>query len=419
MEPPLKLRLGNPPRIASPWADRAESGLVLQALTPAGGHSDPYKSPLVILTGRAGSGKTQIAAAVYYGLSSEVDLSLWISARSLDEIVAAYAEAERFLATPGLRTENSTGGTEDLTREAISFLQRLEDKTILRSWLVVLDDLAISDNAMGAWWPPSTDHGRTLITSQSYIHSTGHVQTKIVPVGTLSIGETTSLLRSAVASKLTAHSAGTLAGLAEQSQGLPLAVSQIAALLTQSSLSADEVLHELVESERRAQTFLLAGRLREAEHQLVILLEAQEQALPPDDPSILATRANLASVFAKSGRLSEALDALRSVVADQERVLGPDHPTTLITRANLAQLHGQTGDIAYAINELRSLVADQERVLGPDHYTTLNTREDLAFWLGEAGEPVAALAALEDVVAWRDRSRRWPGDAHAPRERLR
>ena len=401
MEPPKNLRIGHPPRIASPWAERDEQDLAIQAWAP--GDHGRSALPRVVLTGLGGIGKTQIAAAVYYDLSAELDLSLWVSARNLDEMVAAYAEAERSLATAGSQPDETSRATEDLAGEARRFLQRLEDKAVLRSWLVVLDDLSIPDRVMEHWWPPVNHHGRTLVTSRSFIDLTGRAEARVISVGTLPLRDSTKLLRSVLPAELSADDAVALDGLARQSQGLPAAVSQIAALLEQSSLTADEVLHRLVDPERLAQTFLLSGRLAEAEHQLMTLLAAQEQALAPDDPTVLATRANLASVLAKSGRLHEALEALQRLLVDQERVLGPDHPTTLTTRANLAQLHGQAGDTPYAIDQLNSLLVDQERVLGPDHPTTLTTRANLAQLHGQAGDTPYAIDQLNSLLVDQER----------------
>lgn len=164
---PRNHRFGSPPPVASPWAERVEQVLAIQAWA-MGGDEGRSALPRVVLTGVGGIGKTQIATAVYHELSPTLDLSLWVWARSSEEVVAAYAQAERSLTTAGPKPDESSQSPGDLTGDARRFLTRLEDKAVLQSWLVVLDDLSIADEEMEQWWPPVNDHGRTLVTCRRF-----------------------------------------------------------------------------------------------------------------------------------------------------------------------------------------------------------------------------------------------------------
>jgi tetratricopeptide (TPR) repeat protein len=406
---PRGLRIGDPPAIASPHTQRTEQGLVIQAWAQAEGEGRS-RLPRIVLTGVGGIGKTQMATAIFYELSPKLDLSLWVRARTTEEVVAAFAQVEDLLAHGGSPAHGSGGETVGNAKEyARRFMRRLEDKSALRNWLVVLDDMSAPEEEMEPWWPPVNDHGRTLVTSRvvpAYLAQ--RADTRLIVISALPFQESVSLLRSSLPDELSTQDAAAIDALARQSQGLPLALSQIASLLRDTPLSAEQVLHRLVDPERLAQEYAMSGRPAEAEDQLVTLLNAQEQVLAADDPSVLATRANLAAVIAMSGRVYEAQKILSRLLSDQQRVLGRDHPTTLTTRANLARLYGQAGDVEYAIAELRELLADQQRVLGGDHPTTLTTRANLAQLYGQAGNTEYAIAELRELLA--DQQRVLGGD---------
>jgi hypothetical protein len=383
------LTLGTPPAVAIPWASRPEGDLVAHAW-----EEGTAPLPPVVLIGSPGIGKTQIASRIFRELAPALGLSLWVTAFHVDALVAAYADAARRL---GLASADApeTIRDEDL---ADRFLRRLSSEPPL-SCLVVLDDLSISDELMAPWWPPVNDHVRTLVTTRERWEARRPSGAVVILVPPLNPASSARLLRDAMPAQPSAPGQDVLMRLVAMSQGHPLALQQIAALVRHGVRSPTEVLEEFVNPARRAQSLLMAGRSGEAEQYLRSLIHAQELVVGAHDPSTLTSRANLAAIKAQSGRLQEALLDTIDLLADELRVLGPDHPTTLTTRANLAQLQGQTGDPLSAIAQLRDLLADQLRVLGPDHPTTLTTRANLAQLQGQTGDPLSAIAQLRDLLA--------------------
>jgi tetratricopeptide (TPR) repeat protein len=124
-----------------------------------------------------------------------------------------------------------------------------------------------------------------------------------------------------------------------------------------------------------------------------------ERTLEPGDPSIMATRANLASVYQALGRYAEAAELLERTLADCGRVLGPDHPSTLTIRANLAGTYQDMGRTNEAAALLERTLADSERILGTDHVSTLTVRGNLAHLLQRLGRYKEAAELLERTLA--------------------
>ncbi len=394
--PRSAIAVGMPPATATPWIQKPESQQVRAAWS-----QNSSTLPRVALYGAAGIGKTQIASAIFREQRESLDVALWVTAHTLRHVISSYAAAADSLGVTAASNTNSHSEEE----RARSFLERLASAPRL-DCLVVLDDLSIPDDQMESWWPPLGPGLRTLVTTRrpsSFMRSDHWVG---VSVAVVTKESATEFLRIAAPENTRGQDPTVIEALSESSGGLPVTLQQIASLLRSDGRSPAEVLEYLVKPARAAQSLLAAGRTVEAENQLRALVEAQRDALGPEDPNTLARRANLAAVIAKSGRPREALAYTEELLADQERVLGPDHPTTLTTRANLAQLLGQAGHPQYAIDLLHALLADQERVLGPDHPTTRASHMELAYWLGESGDPNGALAVLAELRSGGDPDRR-------------
>lgn len=129
-----------------PW-DGLEQGLTL-ILGPGG-------DPGAAAAGRAGTGKTQLAAAFAIKLWTEraLDLLVWLDAGSRDSIVTGYARAlaDIKIAAPPGKPEAG----------ASRFLSWLADTG--RRWLVVLDGLAEPADAEGLW--PYGRSGQVVVTT--------------------------------------------------------------------------------------------------------------------------------------------------------------------------------------------------------------------------------------------------------------
>ncbi len=112
-----------------------------------------------VLSGSAGVGKTQLAAAyAREAVADGTDVVVWVNATDTQAVVSAYAQAARLVhALPGDPVNTQT--------DANAFLDWLA--TTSKRWLVVLDDVPGLD-AMDGWWPrPSLEgRGRVLATTR-------------------------------------------------------------------------------------------------------------------------------------------------------------------------------------------------------------------------------------------------------------
>ncbi len=132
-------------------------------------------------------------------------------------------------------------------------------------------------------------------------------------------------------------------------------------------------------------------------------MRQREQALGPDHPDTVRSRADVAEVYVQLGRLEEALPLLERALVGCERALGPDHPDTLRNRESLADVHVRLGQLESALPLLERTVADRERVFGPDHRSTLRSRRSLALVEVRLGRLREAVPLLERTLAGRER----------------
>jgi hypothetical protein len=107
-----------------------------------------------VLSGLAGVGKTQAAAALAWRLwdARQVDLLVWVSAASRSAILARFADAFARVT-----------GVDDAEHGAERFLAWLTEPH-RHPWLVVLDNLDDPDDLTGLW-PPVTVGGKTVVTT--------------------------------------------------------------------------------------------------------------------------------------------------------------------------------------------------------------------------------------------------------------
>jgi hypothetical protein len=110
----------------------------------------------VVITGLDGVGKTQVAAGIARAMwdARELDAMIWVTASSRATIVSGYAEAARVM---------RIGADADASTAADRLLASLGEPNG-RRWLVVLDDLTDPAEVRGLW-PPATDLGHTIVTT--------------------------------------------------------------------------------------------------------------------------------------------------------------------------------------------------------------------------------------------------------------
>ncbi|MFD6291170.1 tetratricopeptide repeat protein [Streptomyces sp. NPDC060205] len=156
MPVPFPHQVGLVPGTADCFQDRAALHTLGRATADGG---------TAVLVGMGGVGKTQLAArhARTCWESGELDLLMWVTATTREAVMTAYSSAAAALlgADPG-----------DSDRAVSGFLVWLAARSAVSAgatdhrWLIVLDDVPHLATLTGLW-PPTTPHGRTLITTRN------------------------------------------------------------------------------------------------------------------------------------------------------------------------------------------------------------------------------------------------------------
>ncbi|MCX4545824.1 helix-turn-helix domain-containing protein [Streptomyces sp. NBC_01565] len=213
------VRIGRPPTVADAYVERP-------GLLPAARER--------VLSGLGGVGKTQLAARHVRDVWQDpgLQLILWVSARDVNQIVTAYAQAAvRLLDADPTEPDQAA--------------QRLMEwlSVTSRRWLVVLDDVQLPAEVQ-PWWPEPTDAGQVIVTTRYRgpgLHRSGR---RVIEVGTYTAQEALEFLRD----KLARHRGpcpdpedppAALPALAEDLGRLPLALSHAAAHIVQEGITVE------------------------------------------------------------------------------------------------------------------------------------------------------------------------------------
>ncbi|MFI5707644.1 tetratricopeptide repeat protein [Kribbella sp. NPDC051620] len=198
-------------------------------------------SGVTILAGDGGTGKTQLAVAMFErALRSKVDLALWVTATSRPAVVAAYAQAYRQV--------RPRGPGNEAERDAEAFLNWLAGTD--RSWIIVLDDLADPADLTRLW--PAGPAGQVIATTRrrdAAISARG----PLVDVGVFTPDQSLSYLTAKLVperggSEKALHGAASLAAALGY---LPLALAQSAAVIIDDGITCAQYLELLGDRSRR------------------------------------------------------------------------------------------------------------------------------------------------------------------------
>ncbi|MBI1849318.1 MAG: serine/threonine protein kinase [Planctomycetes bacterium] len=151
--------------------------------------------------------------------------------------------------------------------------------------------------------------------------------------------------------------------------------------------------------DRLSKTLVSTGqKLDEAESLQRAVLDIFAARLPPDHPSVLDCRSQLARLFIDRGKYAAARDEL-SIVADAQRErLGPDHADLGATLALLGRARHLCGDPKGAESTFREAVAIQRNQLGESHPAVVQTLSGLGAALRLQGKLAAAREAYEEAL---------------------
>jgi hypothetical protein len=222
------VQVGRPPLLAEAFQPRPQ----LRQKIQAGLDSQPTLQAPVI-SGDGGTGKSQLAAAIFAAASeSGTDLLIWVNAATREAVVATYAQARESVSAA------ADPFTEDAQKQAAAFLAWLA--TTDRPWLIVLDDVADPADMVGLW--PTGPGGRVLVTTRRRDAAVTGPGRTLVNVGVFEPDESHAYLRD----KLDAAQRdgrvphGALEGapaLADELGHLPLALAQAAAVVLDEGIS--------------------------------------------------------------------------------------------------------------------------------------------------------------------------------------
>jgi tetratricopeptide (TPR) repeat protein len=244
--PPEMLVSGNIPPLADAYFQRLETGVDLKSgLFPGetvvlvhGGESD------AVSVAMGGTGKTQLAVEFTQALRNAraVDVLVWVTASSRDALHAGFARAAGAV---------GTGDPDADAREAAARFTAWLARTEWR-WALILDDLADLADLDGLW--PAGPNGQIVMTTRLPAAAFGvgtHAAAgglRIAPVSGFSRREALSFL----SSRLTDYPDQRVEALdlAEDLEGLPIALAQAAAVMNANRLSCQEYRAQF--GERRA-----------------------------------------------------------------------------------------------------------------------------------------------------------------------
>ncbi|AUG80768.1 hypothetical protein CFP65_6099 [Kitasatospora sp. MMS16-BH015] len=223
---PWPHQVGVVPRQAFSYQGRDESAQLARLLDDHDG---------VALVGLGGVGKTQLAAEYARGSQGrgDLDVLVWVDARSRAGIVAGFAQATAEL------IPSEVEEAEVSARMFLAWLEAKGTKPPCR-WLVVLDDL-LDPADLSNLWPPSSPTGRTLVTTRRRYGVLSQTGLLVHPVHEYHTSEAMSYL----STRLPHEPGADLIVLAAALGNLPGALAQAADHLAETGRTCADLLEDI------------------------------------------------------------------------------------------------------------------------------------------------------------------------------
>jgi hypothetical protein len=231
--PPPQVRVGTPPMLADQFQHRDQLAATLDRAVDAAG---TVLTP--VLSGTGGVGKTQLAAqhATRQWPDPDLRVALWVSARSREAVVSAYAQA----AVEVLHADPAD--PEHAAQRLLAWLAATESR-----WLIVLDDLQRPED-LHRLWPPATHQGHTVVTTRRRDPSLARADRVLLDVAVFTPAEAHTYLRAKLADH--PHLVDGLEGTAADLGYLPLALAQAVAYLVNRDLTCQRYRQRLANQHR-------------------------------------------------------------------------------------------------------------------------------------------------------------------------
>lgn len=200
---------------------------------------------IYVLCGMGGIGKTEIAIEYLYTRRRQFDAVFWIYADTTRKLAAQYVTIAKEMGTEGATDALDEVSAREIVRDWLSAptgfrtVNGVSQKADAR-WLIIFDNA--NDPDMLYDWLPMQGHGCILVTSRyPHVHENTYrlgVGIDLQPFSTHDGGE---LLRRMADRERELDAVDTSIRISEILGGLPLAISQISALIRRKHLSLREL----------------------------------------------------------------------------------------------------------------------------------------------------------------------------------
>jgi SEFIR domain/NB-ARC domain len=324
------VQVGLVPLLADCFQERPEIELLREAVRSGG-----TAVVTQVLAGLGGVGKSQLAAAFAHERAPDVDVLVWVDARSRQSVIAGFARAATRL---GLQVS-------DADEAAQLFLVWLRSSGE-RTWLVVLDDVSDPADLQGLW--PTGHRGSTVVTTRRTDAALFNRGRQRIAVGLFSPGQARRFIREKLA---TDEGSAVLDGvdlLVEDLQFLPLALAQAAAFILDRSETCADYRRRFADRQRMLAELFPADALADDYQATVattwaISIDAADTLAPAGLSRPLLESANLLNPNGFAVELLETADivAYLAAHAPHNSTVGPRNLTASDCRdalTNLARL---------------------------------------------------------------------------------